>query len=333
MKTVSRLMLAFVIFFAIFPSTAVQAEPEQDGSLSFSVLSDIHVQSWDRKSQRKLIRALNDLHHIDAKTDALIINGDLGNGFPDDYEALRNILQKTPHAPQIFFTIGNHEFYKAWHNSNRVWSPGTFPNGETEQASIQRFLAFTGESEVYFEKRIKGYRFLFLGSEQYRQSNPDNGEDAYLSEAQLAWLNGKLQEHKDKPAPVFVFLHQPLPNSVGGSFFPDDDRAVIQHTELKQILSQCPAAILFSGHTHWALQAQTAFRREGFTMANTSSVYEPLNPENQPYDEKENRSEGLFVQVEPGKVVIRGRDLTNGSWIGQYVIPAPERQTSDDRDN
>ncbi|WP_027415854.1 hypothetical protein [Aneurinibacillus terranovensis] len=88
---------------------------------------------------------------------------------------------------------------------------------ETEQDSIRRFLDFAGYHQLFYDKWIKGYHFIFLGSEQYRQSNPYNYEDAYLSDEQLDWLRTKLKEG-DRKRPTFIFLHQPLPDTVSGSF-------------------------------------------------------------------------------------------------------------------
>ena len=97
--------------------------------------------------------------------DALVINGDLGDGRSDDYAMLNSILQKYPLPKTVYYTLSNHEFYKAYY--------------------------------------IQGYHFIFLGSEQYRQSDPANYEDAWLSSAQLSWLQKKLQENYF-PAQAYV---------------------------------------------------------------------------------------------------------------------------------
>ncbi|TVY08903.1 hypothetical protein [Paenibacillus cremeus] len=72
---------------------------------------------------------------------------------------------------------------------------------------------------------------MFLGSEQYKQSDPANNEDACLSPAQLSWLQEKLQESAAAHNPMFVFLHQPFQGTVSGS----TERGVVQLTELKQL--------------------------------------------------------------------------------------------------
>jgi 3',5'-cyclic-AMP phosphodiesterase len=322
MKSAFLASLALITGALLTPTQGTSApQPE----LTFSVLSDIHLQSWDRSSTRRFSRALNDLKQAAPEAEALVLNGDLGNGFPEDYEALKKTLAGHEHPP-IFYTIGNHEFYKAWHNNRRHWSAKSFPNGETEQASLDRFLQLTGESKVYYERQLKGYTFLFLGSERYRQSDPANEEDAYLSEDQLGWLRDRLinaaATAPDKP--VFVFLHQPLQHTVSGSV----ERGVVQHEELRRLLTEMhPQAILFSGHTHHELSQSSTVVHKPFTMVNSSSVYEPFTAQNEPYPPEADRSEGLVVRVYPDHIQVQGRDFGAQAWMpsAHYIVPVQQK--------
>lgn len=281
----------------------------QSPHLSFSVVSDIHVQYWDTQAQGKFGAALEDLYQMNPNLDALVINGDLGDGRSDDYAMLNSILQKYPLPKIVYYTLGNHEFYKAYYKSNADWSTSTFPNGESDQASIARFLSHTGISSVYYNSWIQGYHFIFLGSEQYRQSDPANYEDAWLSSAQLSWLQKKLQENYSPHRPMFVFLHQPLQGTVSGSV----ERGVVQQIELKRLLSVYPEVIFLSGHTHWELRLPTTIVRDVFTMVNSSSVSYPYDSNDRPIQGI--RSEGLVIDVYEDRVHIRGRDFHTQTWI------------------
>lgn len=309
------------------PTVSSHAQNTGRPVLSFPVISDIHIQAPQPKTQQKFAAALQDLRSASPAADALIINGDLTDGEPADYQKLKETLQHNPHPPRVYYTIGNHEFFKAWHNKNRVRSAATFPNGETEQASIARFLSLTGEKSVYHAKVIKGYTFVFLGSEQYRQSNPTNLEDAYLSKKQLDWLEQTLTKASQTGKPIFVFLHQPLPRTVSGTYTCcTNNRAVIQHEELKDILNRFPEVILFTGHTHWELKLPKTFVQDNFTMVNTSSVVQPWTDNGQPgggIPVKGEASEGLVVNVYTDKVEIKGRSFTKKSWISgaQFTVP------------
>ncbi|PZE22153.1 metallophosphoesterase family protein [Paenibacillus xerothermodurans] len=300
--------------------------------LTFPVVSDIHIQSWDGASHQKFKSALTDLHAVDAHSDALVINGDLANGMPADYDKLKELIAETPHAKHVMYSIGNHEFYKAWFDSSGNWNSADFPNGQTEQASIQRFLRFAGLKQVYYERQIQGYSFIFLGSEQYRQSDPANLEDAYLSDTQLDWLKQTLKKRAAGNKPVFVFLHQPLPHTVAGtSFCCVNNRAIVQHEELKRILSEYPEVIFFTAHTHWELKLPDTLVRDGFTMVNSSSVIQPWTDNNNGGETVlgPEASEGLYVEVYKDEVRIRGRDFHNRRWIPEAQFSVPLKHSAD----
>jgi len=294
-------------------------ENDQEGQqpyLCFPVISDIHVQYWDAEAQKKFAAALTDLNEINPSCDALIINGDLADGRTNDYQGLSAILAANPHPQQIYYTIGNHEFYKAYYDQKGNWNPSTFPNRETDKASMERFLSFSLLPRIYYDTWIKEHHFIFLGSEQYKQSNPDNNEDAYLSEAQLEWLKIALNNNYVPNKAIFVFLHQPLQGTVSGSI----ERGIVQSDALRLILSQYPEVILFSGHTHWELRLTSTLVRDTFTMVNSSSVYKPYDENDQPIGE--HKSEGLYVEVYADRVLIKGRDFSAKRWISeaQYTI-------------
>jgi 3',5'-cyclic-AMP phosphodiesterase len=315
--------LSLVILFATLaaePPTA-RAEALEKPRLTFTVISDIHVQSWDKESVRRFRRALEDLSKAAPRSDAWIVNGDTGNGFPEDYAIVQRTLAAERRPPHVFFTIGNHEFYKAWHRGKQ-WSVESFPNGETEEASIGRFLQLTGEPHVYYDRWLEGYHFIFLGSERYRQSDPGNGEDAWLSSEQLSWLRSELQDdaRKAPQRPVFLFLHQPLQDTVSGS----SERGVVQLAELRTILREHPQVLLFSGHTHFQLEKpDMVIRDDRVTMVNSSSVREPLKAAQEPFTDSQDESEGIVVQVYPDEVSIRGRSFRRHAWItgADYTVP------------
>jgi Icc protein len=311
---ISSMVIASALFnIAVTPGQAASAVP----ALRFSVISDIHVEVGNNESVRKTKQALNDLNAAVPNSDALVINGDLGQGTLNDYITLKNLLKNVPLPPNVLYTIGNHEYYNAFHNQNGKWSLNTYPNGETEKASQQRFLNYVGRPSLYDDAWISGYHFIMLGSEKYRQSDLSFKEDAWLSNEQLKWLHQKLQADDQSGKAVFVFLHQPLPNTVAGSSIYFNGRGVVQHEKLKEILSQHPQVIFFSGHTHWELASKNTLIKDKFTMVNSSSVYQPYDENDRPYKLNQRRSEGLAVEVYPDKVLIQGRDFTKHSWIPQ----------------
>ncbi|BBH19436.1 hypothetical protein Back11_07810 [Paenibacillus baekrokdamisoli] len=302
------------------------AEAAEKPLISFPVISDIHMMQNDYISEKKFSDALKDLNKINSKSDALIINGDLTTfGRNEDYDLMQKVLKSAPHPKKVFYTIGNHEFYKAWLDpktgSN---SPDSFPNGETEKMSIDRYLKKTGMQKLYYDQWINDHHFIFLGSEKYRQSDPTNGEDAFLSQTQLDWLKSKLKEKASANKPIFLFLHQPIGYTVAGTDMsaPENTRSVIQYKQLTEILAQYPQVVYFSGHTHWSPGIAKQTVQYEFSMSNSGSVRDPYNDKDRPTGGM--NSDGLYVQVYKNKVVIKARDFNKKQWYKQtYTLNFP----------
>lgn len=301
-----------------FPDSQIVSVSDENEKpmFQFGVVSDIHVQQWNRRAKLKFLGMLRDIkEHLNAHT--LIINGDLGNGTPQDYSTLRKLVAAQAKPLKIYYTIGNHEFYQAYENpKTERWSPKTFPNGETEQAAIQRFLSLTGHTKVYYDEYLSGYHFIFLGSEKSAMSEKKYGDKAYLSNIQLVWLEQKLKENYVSHKPIFVFLHQPFPNSISGSWYRTVQSAIVQENELRTILGRYPEVIFISGHTHGELGLNHDVYQGLFTMVNDSSVEMPISKKgkNKPYD-----SEGLWIKVYKNKVVIQGRNFAANAWIPKAI--------------
>ncbi|MDP4126127.1 MAG: metallophosphoesterase [Bacillota bacterium] len=306
----SQTTIAQLSFTPINANTLPQADESKQNTsnLLFGVVSDIHVQDTNTAAQNKFQQMLGDM--VKLHVSDLVINGDLGDGTPQDYATLGKLIRRQKNHPVIYYTIGNHEFYKAYHNPiTNVWSPGTFPNGETETNAINRFLNFTKRSKVYYDEYLKGYHFIFLGSEKSAISNRSYGDRAYLSEQQLTWLELKIKENYKLNKPVFIFLHQPLAQINKTQNRPD---YVIQADRLRQILDQFPEVIFFSGHIHRKLELPTTVLKERFVMVNSSSVALPRDINGRALP---NQSEGLIVEVLQNKVFINGRDFMTKTWI------------------
>ena len=277
-------------------------------NLLFGVVSDIHVQYTNTFAQNKFRQMLSDMVKLHVTN--LIINGDLGDGAPKDYTTLGDLIRQQKNPPIVYYTIGNHEFYKAYHNPiTNAWSPETFPNGETEISAIRRFLDFTKRNQVYYDEYLNNYHFIFLGSEKSAISNHAYGDKAYLSDDQLSWLKSKLKENYTPGKPIFVFLHQPL---VRLDSTPNKPDFVIQSDRLREILNRFPEVIFFSGHIHRQLELPTTILKQEFVMVNSSSVAMPRNSKGQALP---NKSEGLIVEVSKNKVIIKGRDFLTKTWI------------------
>lgn len=278
---------------------------------SFSVISDIQLTFENERSHQKFAHALKDLYEIDPEAAALIINGDLvNNGKVESYEKFREILEEHPHPQEVYFTIGNHEFFK----------------NDGNEPSISRFLKFSKLESIYYERSISGYPFIFLGSESWGPVGSETKDSAVLSKQQLNWLAERIDHYKNKGQPLFVFLHQPIPNTLYGTDLEYYQNGIIQAEELKSILAEMKNVFYFSGHTHWDLQfPEMIVQSSQMTMVNTGAIYDTWGPDEDGHEmvTDPNGSQGLVVKVYNDRIVIMGRDFTNKEWIQKYQHSIP----------
>jgi 3',5'-cyclic AMP phosphodiesterase CpdA len=300
--------------------------------ISFPVISDTHILNSPSKEDQKLRNALVDLHELNPKAPVLVINGDMTDrGFESEYAHLREILDQSPVPNQVFFSIGNHEFNKAkWIDENHK-SKITWPNSDTEHDAFQRFYNFTGLNKTYYEKIVKGYPFLFIGTEKYMRYHDSSLKDqAYLSQKQLDWLKKRLEHHSKEKKPIFVFSHFPLSETVSGTYPPEFRNKILQEQQLLDILKENSQVILFTSHTHWDLHSTDwAVRKmfpdgKGFSIVNTGAVEKIDSGDGKGgIVSHPDKSQGLYVEVYKSHVLIKARDFYRKRWIQEYKVKLP----------
>jgi 3',5'-cyclic AMP phosphodiesterase CpdA len=273
--------------------------------LQIAVISDVHI--GGEREVSKLTQALKDYGKTTPNYNVLAVVGDLTNhGLDTQYDSFMKTLNNNirPSAEKIL-AMGNHEYFEG-----KNWpKPGL-----TDKILMDRFIKKTGMPGVYYDKWIKGYHFITLGGEQSRISNPDNGDYAVISEAQYSWLENTLPIGLDPKKPIFVFLHQPLDDTVYGSHFWG---AGLKDMRLFNILSRYPQVILFSGHSHCILTNPKTVYQEGFTMVNTASTAYTWSEDT---DKALPYSQGILVNVYDNMVEIKAREFTNSTWINTFKI-------------
>lgn len=314
----------------------------QQPLLTFQIITDTHVTA-DPTHEYNLNfeRALHDLAiHAQGSSGIMHIGDITDHGFAEEYEEVHRILGLyQAELPEIRYTLGNHDVGLGH------W-----------ESRLAMYTSRMGMPGPYHDHWIGGYHFIFLGTEEGLPTFCN------LSDEQLRWLDSKLGESqergqspdqhqlngqasgeeaprellKEQPAegqsmdrqamserPVFLFLHQPLKDTVAGSLESQEWYGVTQDQDLRSILSKYPQTLLFTGHTHWELEVNNTMypgNGEIANMFNAASVaYLWTNA-----DEHKTGSQGFYVEVYRDRVLVRGRDFTTGSWIesAQYEVAA-----------
>lgn len=296
-------LLSASIFFLFNHSLKLSfssAEPQSSLSdLSFAVVGDVH------DNINSLQVAIQDLHQINPRLDALILNGDtVDQGIEQQYESITKTLsQNKAILPKtIIKNIGNHEFFDYINGKNSPVQVSMY---------IQRYLAFAGEKKVYHDQWLNGYHFISLGSMDGNSETLDSVR-AYISPAQRQWFKDTLAKNYQPGKPIFVFLHQHLNSNPKNGWVGTD-----QAEELVSILSKYPESIVFTSHTHADLTENSVVLQQPFTMVHTGAIhYTFVRPlQNHGASTREPFIKGLYVQVSGNTVIIKGRDFKEKSWI------------------
>ncbi|MDQ0916040.1 metallophosphoesterase [Paenibacillus sp. V4I5] len=271
-------------------------------NVRFIVITDTHVEDdIESVHSQNFIQALQDIRAISPDSQGIMHVGDMtNNGKQAEFETMTQILKDHREGlPPIYFTYGNHDVRWADFDSQMSY-----------------ITTNTGMDKKYYDFWIKDYHFIFLGTEKGLK------DFSYLSETQLEWLDLKLSEHEEAHKPSFIFIHQPLKNTVSGSQNKFGWYGIRQDRELKTILAKHPQSMLFTGHSHWELgSADTMYNAKYTTMFNAASTAYLWTDENV---EKEG-SQGYFVEVYDHKVVVKGRDFLAKTWIedATFSVPLP----------
>ena len=222
-------------------------------------------------------------------------------------------------SENILFAIGNHD----------TWG-GDY--GVRVGLSQERLFRYSKEiadrdiDKVYYSTKINGYTFIVLGSE-------DDGENAYISETQLAWLEDELEKASADNLPIFVVLHQPinlthgLPDTWGiGEPTEITGGIGVQSAQVEAILQQYKNIFYISGHIHNSVTNTQTAALHGYesveSYGNITSVNLPAYSYKNSLLETE-KGLGFVFEVYDDEVVIRTRSFTNGIWLPQYTYTIP----------
>ncbi|MFC5451515.1 metallophosphoesterase family protein [Paenibacillus aestuarii] len=290
------------------PLESLSTEP----LMSYFILSDLHVTAGDPQTIKKLRQALDDVTHFDGPVDAVMLTGDLTDtGTERDYKELRSIVNDYK-LPPVYANMGNHDYYTIWINKANSWDQGAMPNGKTDAMSREQFKKFFGYEKIYNEFTTKGHSILLLSQEAYVQEKPEVGEGAWYSDEQMSWFKERVKALYQPGRPLFVMTHQPLPpvGTDGGS------HQLIRAMQFRETLKPYKNVFVFCGHRHQDFQNGTPhYVQESFHFFHNSSVGRTLNRAYQ--QEAKNKAQGIYVQVYANKVVVRGREFSNRTFIAE----------------
>ena len=278
--------------------------PKSNYLYNFQVFTDLHIDEYFINFHSHLNTALKEVLQFAGNSEAIFTVGDHTNyGSESNYNTLSNLINKVFTddivAPKIYYSLGNHEYM--YHTSF--------------ETAVELFKKHTGLENVYYSVEIQGNKFIVLGSDSIKGEGTMNDE-------QISWLKNELS-NTNVYEPTFIFIHQPLYNTVSGSLNGQGWDGMRSEAEaLKNILNDYPNAIVFSGHTHWTLDSkQPALYGKGTSASyiNGASVGYLWNDNNA----DEPGSEGLFIEVYEDYILIKGREFVDRKWVSAAHLVFP----------
>lgn len=281
--------------------------PKSTYKYSFQVFTDLHIENHTTFPQHisHLKSALLDVQTHSPDSSAIFTVGDHTNhGSEENYKVLKEVIDSVrgKNLPNIYFSLGNHEYIY-----------------ETDfKKQVDMFLRHTNMPNVYYSVDLEDTKFIVLGSDTIV------GEGEILP-TQIEWLKNELAK-TNKSKPTFLFLHQPLKDTVSGSLYTLKKQrwygCEVGGEQIREILKDYPNAILFSGHTHWTFDSVQPILfgyGEDASFVNCASVGYLWNDN----DTTEPGSEGIFVEVYEDYILIKGREFVEKKWCGvaQFMLP------------
>ena len=293
------------------PGARTDANPERP--LVIALLSDTHTQPADgyfaRTINAKIGQALVDLQQF--QPDLWIVDGDVtDHGLPGEYAAFGDLVRRGGIGDRLLVSAGNHEFYAA---------------AASDLECRRRFREAFGLPETYCNHVHGGLHFVMLADEQYK-SAPRNPDWAWITPEQLRWFERVLTEHRDRF--TIVSLHQPLQETVAGTWADDGFAGSGQAAELRAIWRRNPQIRLWlSGHTHYRLElaGQVDWQRRTLFAALGSTCYQYVTAAGAAPSGRIDRSasQSRVLEVWSDRAVLRARDHEAGRWLDDLAVTIP----------
>ena len=298
--------------------------PETGKKLSeFIVVSDLHIGSG-KTAEKNMLTMLNDVKKTSPEAAGIIVVGDAVEAADEEfYRQISQIHARIEGAPALYCGVGDRSYL----------TKGTYEYDVTKHAqNLQLFLKYAGHptgaklEKPYYTYTLGGAQMIFIGADSYQNGN------AVYSEAQLTWLKNLL-ENADAYEPTFIFMHEPLPNTVSGSLSAQGYGNVHNPDDVKKVLNQYKNVYIFNGHTQWSLEAErTMYYLSSDVCAFNTAGVAHLWEEKDGAGYEVAGNQGYYVTVYEDAVLIRGRNFATGEWISNAIYmfsskPAPAQTT------
>jgi 3',5'-cyclic AMP phosphodiesterase CpdA len=281
----ATVMILLTMFSPAFGSKSDTYSAERPDELitSFAVISDVHVETNHPEPYQSFKGVLDGIKKAE-DIDAVVYTGDnvMNGQILEDvffYSAIKAVMP----TKNNYVVTGNHDL----------------GNGEGDYEKFRKNFIFSNKyvlgndiNELYYYKVVNGCYMIFMSSEALCVN------DYVISDEQMDWLKGVLDEASAINAPIMVFNHHPI------YLIRDRD-----YRELALLLQKYDNLVYFHGHYHNQLSPDSFY-----DWHNVDCINVPRATENSSYDP----GSGLIVEVYDDEIVVRARDFINNVWLDDF---------------
>ena len=312
-----KLLMFFISVLSMLLITgSVTFSPVDAGSmeLSLSLISDTHIKTWANSTTQTLVKGLKDISGATAKTNALIISGDLTDTATSaQYINMLIALKLYNKAENTLLAMGNHDVRATLDISGA--SLTTYDENIAKYKEFMSLAAGIESDTVYYSRIINGCTFIVLNSEVLE----NNG--TCITYVQRQWVDNLLMEAAASAKPVFIVCHQPF-NSTNGvsAYWPNGGGIGGESEALYGILKKYDGLLdifFISGHLHSGLGT--------YGITNDGTVYFVDMPSYGLVPNRGYRKAGTGYQVElySSEIIFRARNFSTGEWLSGYDKTIP----------
>lgn len=289
---------------SVYPSedAAIKARDTDNCKMTAVLWADMQISDYLLSRNEPMKAACRDIAAAEGTIDALVMAGDIAeNGKGAEYRVvLDNINMFKGKVSNILPASGNHDIrLRIFNNTVKTFSE--FSSSVNENLALDK---------LYYSYDVNGYRFIILGSTR------TEFEEAYIDEAELAWLDAELKSATENGLPAFVILHQPLKYThnlpdAWGSPIESAGSVGAQSDDLKRIMSAYKNVFLITGHLHSGFSSYTYEEIDGIHGVNLPSLTIAD-------DGYAHTGTGLVMEVYEDTVLFRARDFSQGTYLPQF---------------
>ena len=274
----------------------------------FVVVSDLHL-GYGPDASSNFVAMLKDVKKTTPGTLGIVVTGDTVDAADDyNYSLFDQLYAKVPDAPTVYCAAGNHEYL----------TKDTYEYvKDNHKTNLEKFLKHIEKTQgqtrytPYYSILLGGYQFVFLGAEEYKEGK------AVYSKDQLNWFESILKNTSHEN-PVFVFMHEPLPDTVTGTVGNQGYNEIADPTAIRGIIEKYSNIVMFNGHSQFSVTEERAmYKFEGGAHAFNAGAVSNLWEEGEQGGYEIKGSQGYYVTIYENAVLVRGRDFLSGEWIEQ----------------